>query len=227
MTEGAGKRGRASRIGLVGGWSFPAAMFNSLLGSRPETSFDVYDWHSFAQQWLAPCEQATGWSQDAGPDVWLGWSLGGGLLLEALACGRIHPTRLILVSATPRFLAEADWPGVSRAEWRALRQAARRNPQGAAQAFRRRFSLGNNSALPVGDSADVAGLDWLARIDARGLLASASVPIEIWLGADDPLIPAAWADSLPLSPAVTIRRLSCPGHGAIFECWSELVDRLA
>lgn len=219
--------GRALRIGLVGGWSFPAAMFNPLLGYRSAAPFDVYDWHSFAQQWLAPCEPAMGRSRDAGPDVWLGWSLGGGLLLEALARNRIHPQRLILVSATPRFLAEPGWPGVSRAEWRALRQAACRDPQGAGQAFRRRFSLGDADALPVEDSADVAGLDWLARIDARGLLASTSVPIEIWLAADDPLIPAAWADSLPLSPAVTIRRLSCPGHGAIFGCWSELADRLA
>jgi len=230
VTEGADEAvepGGAPRIGLVGGWSFSAAMFNPLLGYRSDASFDVYDWHSFAQTWLAPCGQATGLSPDAGPGVWLGWSLGGGLLLEALARDRIRPKRLILISATPRFLAEAGWPGVSRAEWRALRQAARRQPQAAAQAFRRRFSLGDADAFPVENSADVVGLDWLADIDARGLLASTSVPIEVWLAADDPLIPAGWADSLPLSPAVTVRRLSRPGHGALFACWAELADRLA
>ncbi len=222
MTEDADDQRRAPRIGLVGGWSFSADMFTPLLESRPGVSFDVYDWHSFAREWLAPCG-----AEDAGPDVWLGWSLGGGLLLEALARGRIRPQRLILVSATPRFLAEEGWPGVSRAEWRALRQAARRDPRVAAQGFRHRFSLGDVDAFPVENSADVAGLDWLARIDARALLGGASTPIEVWLAADDPLIPLVWVDSLSLSPAVTVRRLSRPGHAAIFECWSELAGRLA
>lgn len=201
-------------------------MFDPLLGCRPEASFDVYDWHSFVRERMTPCEPVTGLPPEE-PDVWLGWSLGGGLLLEALARDWIRPQRLILVSATPRFLAEEGWPGVSRAEWRALRQAASRDPRVAAQGFRRRFALGDIDALPVEDIADVAGLDWLADIDARGLLGSASVPVEVWLSADDPLIPVAWPDSLPLSPAVTLRRLSRSGHGAIFECWPELAGRLA
>jgi len=206
---------------LVAGWSFGAGMFDEL---RRHLAGPVvaHDWRAFAADRLGndgkDCRQG---------GVWLGWSLGGTLLLEAIARGRLAPDRLLLVGATPRFLAGDDWPGVPMAEWRALRRAARRDPRQAACGFRERFALPDCEQWSVGEAADVAGLDWLAQVDARELLGRLRVPTELWLAPDDPLIPADWIRHLPLSEVVVSRSLPAAGHGAIFECWQELAQALA
>ncbi len=221
MTADRGERDLAGlTIGLVGGWSFPAEMFRPLVGRLSSREVRCHDWRGFADAWLG--------ETSAGPagGIWLGWSLGGGLLLEAVARGRLRPDRLLLVSATPRFLAAGGWPGVPRGEWRALRRAARADPCSAACGFRRRFGLPDCHELPPAAAADPDGLDWLAAIDRRGLLESLPNPVEVWLADDDPLIPSEWAERLTLPRSVVLRRLRGTGHGAIFESWDELARAL-
>jgi pimeloyl-[acyl-carrier protein] methyl ester esterase len=210
----------SSSLQLVGGWSFDAAMFEGLRRRLPG-GVTAHDWAAFAAQFLE-----AGDSTGAAAGTWLGWSLGGTLLLEAVARGRLQPRRLVLVATTPRFLAGEGWPGVPRSEWRGLRRAAGRDADQAACGFRRRFSLPDCGELPIGKADAVAGLDWLARVDARELLSRVRVPTEVWLAPDDPLIPFDWVDRLPLSPAVTFRRLPAGGHGAIFHAWDALADTL-
>jgi pimeloyl-[acyl-carrier protein] methyl ester esterase len=42
--------------------------------------------------------------------VWLGWSLGGMLALQAALAAPERVERLAVVASTPRFVADADWP---------------------------------------------------------------------------------------------------------------------
>lgn len=209
-------------IGLVAGWSYPAAVFDPLRRELADAPVFAYDWASFADGWLAESAVTT---DVPSPSVWLGWSLGGVLLLEALRRGRIAPERLILVNATPRFLEAPGWPGVSEAEWRGLRRAARRNPEAAVAAFRRGFDLPDVSGGLAGEAA-VSGLDWLARLDLRAFLADVPVPVECWLAPDDPLVPIDWPTRQDLSSQVTCHRFVEPGHAPWWKDPAPLADRL-
>jgi len=196
-------------------------MFDGLRRRLPGPSV-AQDWAGFAAERLGEAE-AVG----CAGGQWLGWSLGGTLLLEATARGRLAPDRLVLVGATPRFLATDGWPGVPVTEWRALRRAAARDARETACGFRRRFALPGCDELPVGEADGVAGLDWLAQVDARELLADLRVPTELWLAPDDPLIPSGWVGHLSISDAVVVRTLPAGGHGGIFESWHALAPALA
>ena len=222
MTGAHRESGKAApAVGLVGGWSFPAEMFAPLVRRLPSVEVSAHDWKGFADAWLdegVPAEVAGG--------TWLGWSLGGGLLLEAIARGSLRPDRLVLVSATPRFLAADGWPGAALGEWRALRRAALADPRSAACGFRRHFGLPDCAALPPGESDHVAGLDWLAAIDRRELLGTLDMPVDVWLAPDDPLIPSTWHEQLGLPRTVVCRRLPGSGHAAIFDAWNELARTL-
>ena len=217
MTDGVRTEGRG--IGFVAGWSYSPAVFAPLLRQLAGQPTAAYDWPSFVDGWLA--------DGGAGPDVWspsvwVGWSLGGVLLLEALRRGRIAPERLILLNATPRFLEAPGWPGVPEAEWRGLRRAAERHPAAAVAAFRRRFALPAGTGEAVA-AAGVEGLDWLARLDLRDLLADVSIPVECWLAPEDPLVPVDWPSRLSLSSRVGCHRFPEPGHAP----WSSAPALLA
>lgn len=206
---------KAASVGLVAGWSFPATVFDPLMRHLATEEVVAFDWSTFAADWLETKqpEPQESTRSVSGPAVWVGWSLGGSLLLEAVRQGHIRPARLVLIQATPRFLAADGWPGVSYGDWRALRRAAGRQPLAAAAAFRRRFDL---PGAPVASEklAAASGLDWLARLDLRRQLAAIDVPVDIWLAPDDPLVPVDWPQHLDLPGHVHVHRFEQGGHAA-------------
>ena len=131
-------RREAGGIGFVAGWSYSAAVFEPLRCQLAGQPVSAYDWSAFADGWLGEAAVGAG---EPDPSIWVGWSLGGVLLLEALRRGRIAPDRLILLNATPRFLAAPGWPGVPESEWRGLRRAAVRHPS-RSEVTPRRFRVG-------------------------------------------------------------------------------------
>ncbi|WP_410474798.1 alpha/beta fold hydrolase [Guyparkeria sp. TX1] len=201
---------RPASVGLVAGWSFPATVFDPLVRQLPGDEVVAFDWSTFSSDWLGRGQEERA-VPGLGPAVWVGWSLGGSLLLEAVRRGRIRPARLVLIQATPRFLAEDGWPGVSLGDWQGLRRAAGRQPVAAAAAFRRRFDLPNEPA-PSAQLAATEGLDWLARLDLRSQLVSIEVPVDIWLAPDDPLVPVDWPKHLELPAHVHVHRFEQGGH---------------
>ncbi|WP_410754446.1 hypothetical protein [Guyparkeria sp.] len=208
-------------IGLVAGWSFPARVFVPLARHLSGREVLALDWSRFATDWLQP---GTGdlHPPTRSPAVWVGWSLGGSLLLEAVRRGVIRPSRLVLLQTTPCFLARDErdtpigWPGVAYADWQGLRRAAERSPWRAAMAFRRRFGLPLDPE-PTPASTSVAGLDWLARLDLREALADIDVPVDLWLAPDDPLVPVDWPGRIDLPDRVRVCRFERGGHAAWIE----------
>ncbi|MFI9651987.1 alpha/beta fold hydrolase [Guyparkeria halopsychrophila] len=218
---------KVASVGLVAGWSFPATVFDPLMRHLAADEVVAFGWSTFATDWLESTRLEPGRLELAqletgrqgraesisGPAVWVGWSLGGSLLLEAVRQGRIRPARLVLIQATPRFLAADGWPGVSHGDWQALRRAAGRHPLAAAVAFRRRFDLPSAPAASE-KLAAASGLDWLARLDLRSELAAIDVPVDIWLAPDDQLVPVDWPQHLDLPGHVHVHRFEQGGHAA-------------
>jgi pimeloyl-[acyl-carrier protein] methyl ester esterase len=185
-------------IVLVSGWSFTRAMWQPLIADleqhgMPSRQVITVDWLELGR-WLfcdAPCPIPP--VLLSGDVRWMGWSLGGSLLLEAIAQQKILPAQAIIVSASPKFLANHSghppWPGISHANWRALRQHVQRDAVGALAQFDRWLNLPSLTCRHR-DAADlVLGLDWLAKIDQRAWLDHVFRPITWVDGGQDPLLP--------------------------------------
>nr|WP_242464046.1 alpha/beta fold hydrolase [Halorhodospira halophila] len=186
---------------LVPGWSFDGRVFDRLR-SVLDTPAQVVELPGHGGAADPRYEDLAGVATpviDAAPDdaVWVGWSLGGTVALEALRRGK--PLRgVALIGATPRFTMDIDWPcAVPAAELTAMRAGLARSPAATVRRFRRR--LGQVSAADAAAVTDpctaspvglAAGLAALAEADLRQAPAGA-VP-SLWLGGgQDPLVPPA------------------------------------
>jgi len=158
--------------------------------------------------------------------VWLGWSLGGQVALQAAASGAAVRA-LILLAATPRFTAAPDWPhGVSAQELDDLRRQVDRDPERARAGFVALLARGG------ADSRRAAGhlrralrtaafsatglrsaLDWLAETDLRPALPSIVQPAWWLNGDEDPLAaPPTGPSASALMPRGQFGRLQGSGH---------------
>ncbi|PMR76908.1 alpha/beta fold hydrolase [Billgrantia endophytica] len=130
--------------------------------------------------------------------VWVGWSLGG-LLASSLLAYLPPPRALVMLGMGPRFCAT---DGVTDTELATFRRTFERNPdatwrhflrwqlQGepdSRTAYRRLLDLVGHK--PSASCATLAaGLDLLARLDARHILATPPCPIHQVVGRNDPLL---------------------------------------
>lgn len=137
--------------------------------------------------------------------VWLGWSLGAMVALRAAQRADARIAALILVSATPRFVAGAGWPhgidsevmrgfldGLRADDRRTLKRFVLLQAGGSDQARQLARTLGEHAA--GGDAAPgvlEAGLAVLEQADLRPELARVSVPVAVLHGTGDRIVPAA------------------------------------
>jgi len=197
--------GRA-RIVLVSGWSFDASMWRDVIDGVVERGGDraaihCLDWLEFGH-WVfngADCVQAE--AHAGGNTLWLGWSLGGTLILEALARGKLCPRQSVLLSTSPRFLQDetSKWMGMPEKNWQALRRQVARAPDAALAGFDSWLGLPAGLSRQREASVLQQGLDWLAVIDQRDWLGAPTAPIHWLFAADDPLVPtspsaSSWAN---------------------------------
>jgi pimeloyl-[acyl-carrier protein] methyl ester esterase len=145
------------------------------------------DFDTFADDIVDLCQQLK-----LSHTVLVGWSMGGQIALHSYAQLADRLARLVLVAATPRFIAAADFPyGLTPSEGSGMRLKLQRNTQRALDGFHTRmFAEGDVEApgatshvqqqlsaipLPYASSA-VDSLDALVAADMRHVLSSIAVP---------------------------------------------------
>lgn len=142
--------------------------------------------------------------------AWLGWSLGGHVAMAAAAAG-LASGRLVLVAATPRFVAAPGWPcamapatlaGFAAALAQNCGKTVRdfltlqlRGDSRAAQLLRELREVMRTRPEPE-PAALQAGLGILTDTDLRGRLAKLKQPTLVIAGERDRLIPAEAARRL-------------------------------
>lgn len=162
------------------------------------------------------------------PAVWLGWSLGG---LIALDAARRYPekvAKLMLVGATPKFVQAPDWPHAVEAQvFSGFASSLERDYRGTLLRFLSLQVGGNESTRTLlktmrsqifqhGEpqpAALAAGLSILQHSDLRPSLAQIQTPALIVHGSHDRLAPPAAAEYLAAQLAhARLWRIEGAGH---------------
>jgi pimeloyl-[acyl-carrier protein] methyl ester esterase len=139
------------------------------------------------------------------PSIWLGWSLGGLLAMDAALRFPEQVAALILIAATPRFTSADDWPyGIPLALFRGFERSVMEHPEDALHRFASLLAYGGIKASAIARSmhermsrfgssdkrALLGGLKLLATTDLRSEAARIRCPALILLGENDALVPA-------------------------------------
>ncbi|GAA5180974.1 pimeloyl-ACP methyl ester esterase BioH [Niveibacterium umoris] len=193
------------------GWGFGPAAFAPLCEALPPTlrlaapelaapasgSFD--EWVSALTATVHPHQ------------ILLGWSLGAQLALAAVAAGA-RPRALVLIAATPRFVASPDWPhALDHKTVESFRNGFATQPEQTLQRFLALQALGDRQRRAVTATLAAArtpsimalapALDALIGCDLRDRVGEVSVPTLLLHGGHDALMPrsaAIWlADRMP------------------------------
>lgn len=201
--EGVSGSAERAPIVLVSGWSFDSSMWQGLIDGYAARGGDrdavhCIDWRELGC-WLydgadCPVADACGGNNA----FWVGWSLGGALVLEALARKKICPRQTLILSASPRFLEDVTtgWMAMPTKNWQALRRQVGRSPEAALAGFDSWLSLPAGLSRQKDASVLQQGLDWLAAIDRRDWLGSATASRHWVFGTDDPLMPSQpWTEA--------------------------------
>jgi pimeloyl-[acyl-carrier protein] methyl ester esterase len=203
---------------LLHGWGFSAAVWAPVtagLASRFALYLVDLPGHGRSRDPLpaeTPGEVAQAVQALVPPSAgWIGWSLGGLVALSAALGPVPGPRALVLIAATPRFLAAPDWPhGVPEAvlsgfardlgddlpgtlgRFVALQTRGARRGADTARLLRRVL----RDAPPPRPTGLARGLSWLRDTDLRPDLGRVSCPVSVLLGERDTLVPPACLDDL-------------------------------
>ncbi len=215
MTLAVVTSGSGADLVLLHGWGMNAAVWAGWL-PRLETHWRVH-------RVDLPGHGRSPWSGETGLEawwaavvaavpegaVWLGWSLGGQLALEAACRGGVRA--VVAVAANPRFVQAPDWPAAMdplileqfAAELQrdidgTLRRFLALQVQGTATARGglRQLREALNARGAARPEALAAGLELLKTVDLRPQLSDITVPCAWVLGGRDRLVPPALATEL-------------------------------
>lgn len=160
--------------------------------------------------------------------AWLGWSLGAQLSLMAAQREPAHIGRLILVAATPCFVARTGWPAaMALAVFSDFADGLQNDWQGTLNRF-----IGLLAADPLSDremlrrlrerlsshgepspAALARGLEWLRDSDLRPGLPTVHTPTLLIQGGRDRLVPPAAAEATAsLLPVARVATIKGAGH---------------
>lgn len=200
---------------LLHGWGFHSAIWDSVSVHFADTDYTVYRVDLPGHGRSAMPDGAYSLKRIAAalvaaipePAVWLGWSISG---LIALTLAHEYPQQvraLVLVTTTPRFLRDKDWPhGLTRPALQTMERRLRENYQSTLQEFvALQFSAVDYPpqqieaitrtlcAYPTDPQALAAGAGLLASSDLRQLSTRLNCPALLLYGERDALIQAASA----------------------------------
>ena len=199
-------------LALVHGWGMNARVFEPLIALLA-ADFDVraFNLPGHGGRALLPHNNLQSWADDladALPDntTLLGWSLGGQVAMRAALDHPHKISRLLLLAATPRFVAGDDWQhGMAASDLQEFGDALMMDPQATLLRFlslQTRGMAGQKAMLqqlrqsflaaPQAEAAALSnGLDMLRDTDLRLALPQLSQPSLVIHGSHDTLTPAA------------------------------------
>ncbi len=144
--------------------------------------------------------------------VWLGWSLGSEIVVQAAIDEPARVAGVIGLAGTPRFAQAEDWPhAMAEDTLEQFIHASRQDHRGTLERFLSLQVRGSDKAreilrllkqsmrmkpAPQATALD-AGLDLLKTVDLRQQLSRLSCPTGWLYGERDTLVPAAVAEGLP------------------------------
>jgi len=142
------------------------------------------------------------------PQVIVAWSMGALVAIEAVS--KLSPTisRLILISGTARFCADADYPhGISEQNIRAMSASLQKRPEEILSGFFRdsmfpetdatqKIERKTRKALSLTPACLNDGLTYLRKNDLRNVLPGIHVPTLVIHGAQDKIIPVSASEFL-------------------------------
>ncbi|QEG25088.1 alpha/beta fold hydrolase [Mariniblastus fucicola] len=223
------------KIALLHGWATDPAIWNSTRESLEIRGFNVtvYTMPGYGlrknDSGAKTLEQLVDDAIDrlAGHDIWIGWSLGAMISLEAAARIPAAMRTVVAVCGTAKFCCDQEkTDSLDR-----LNEAIRSHPEKAVKRFLRSMPKVENRRLvarsapspnkddPVaGSETLLSGLEILKRADLTSEVNKISVPVGLISGEDDPIIPATSGRALHQRiPNSTFTALPC-GHVPFLEC---------
>jgi pimeloyl-[acyl-carrier protein] methyl ester esterase len=174
--------------------------------------------------------------------LWLGWSLGGLVALQAAAHKPDAVRGLVMLAASPRFVRAEDWPaGMDPSVFRGFGSELGRDYRGTLDRFlmleaqgsdhmRNELRLLRNKVFAHGEpGADVLrdGLGLLENSDLRGHLPDLVMP-SLWLaGRRDRLVsPAAMQAAARIVPGARFHQVQHGGHSPFLTHAAEVAGEL-
>lgn len=229
------------RLVVVAGWGVRAEMLSELYGYWPGKVVPV----SLDDELLARCHSVSEVTDELlslypEPSVWMGWSLGSQVVMEAAARETGSVSCAITLGGFPKFVADDSWPhGMAARDFRAFALGIRRDPQrywlhflllminGAAdeKQERQRLKPWLEKGTLVSHEHLCKSLSWLETGDQRVLWRSLATPALHIMGekdivvrsrADDLLVPAS------SSHAVVSGMAHWPGGCSASDCWGAM-----
>lgn len=160
--------------------------------------------------------------------IWLGWSLGGLISLALASRNPRQVNKLILLAATPLFVAKEDWPCAVQADIfeqfassldgdqnQTLKRFLMLQARGAKQSRETIRAMSERLATehtPVPEALH-AGLNLLLHIDLREQLAGLHCPLYLLLGDRDTLIPVTMVEQAKtIKPDLSYAIIEGAGH---------------
>jgi len=161
------------------------------------------------------------------PCYWLGWSLGGTVVLDVAERFPERVISLALLAGNPLFMQTGTWPGMEARLLDAFADGVSENRQATLLRF---LSLQVNgladckvllkklkASMLECDVPDpgtlLGGLEILKKLDLRPAFSRLTCPVSVILGGKDLLIPASIADQLPqLNANCEVHILDASGH---------------
>jgi pimeloyl-[acyl-carrier protein] methyl ester esterase len=234
------------RLLVVGGWGVRAEMLAELYGFWPGEVVPV----SLDDELLARCKSVPEVAEELlslypEPSVWMGWSLGGQVVMEAASRETGSVSCAMTLGGFPKFVADESWPhGMAAREFKAFARGIHQDPQrywlhflllminGAADEKQERQNLKSwlEKGTLVSHEHLCKSLEWLDAGDQRPIWQSLTTPTLHVMGKKD-LVVRPWAGDLELPAtsriAVVDGMAHWPGGCSAADCWGAIQSFLA
>lgn len=230
---------------IINGWAMPAGVWGELRAWL-ELHFTV-TWFD-----LDSNKSLAGWCQTLiantpSSAVWLGWSLGGELVMEVARVAPEKVKQLLLLTTTPCFLKKPGWDcGQDEVALNNLRLLVSKGSASLIKRFALLQTVGSvgersdsRAMLQLMDEGEAvygkevlqSGLNLLAQIDQRQWLTEASIPVNFILGEVDTVVVVKTENLKAINPALSVTVIPGMGHfpflascAAVGECLSRILD---